>query len=167
VRTSPLPPPEVPEFAPRARLMHEWNALELGVTAHPLAAFAPGLWPPDRPASARAADGPPGFDPACGLRERIGRRVRVTGLMAAARRVPTKQGGRMLFLTLDDGTGLAECTLFPDAYARAQPVLSGGGVYVAAGRVESQHGAITINVETVEVLAADAKAREIANSKWF
>jgi len=70
--------------------------------------------------------------------------------MAAARRVPTKQGGRMLFLTLDDGTGLAECTLFPDAYARAQPRLAGAGPFTATGRVESQYGAVTVNVETVE-----------------
>jgi DNA polymerase III alpha subunit len=107
-------------------------------------------------------------DAACALDGLVGRRVRVTGIMAAARRVPTKQGGRMLFLTLDDGTGLAECTLFPDAYARAGPGLTGGGVYVATGRVESQHGAITINVETVEALAhPNALPLEIANSRWL
>jgi DNA polymerase-3 subunit alpha len=144
VRESPLPPPDVAEFAPRPRLMHEWNALELGVTAHPLGAFAGELWPPDRPASARAADGPPGFDPACTLRERLGRRVRVTGLMAAARRVPTKSGEKMFFLTLDDGTGLAECTLFPDVYARCGAVISGHGPYVLEGVVESQYGEVTV-----------------------
>jgi DNA polymerase-3 subunit alpha len=156
VRTSPLPPPDVPEFAPRARLMHEWNALELGVTAHPLAAFAGGLWPPDRPASSRAADGPPGFDAACTLGERIGRRVRVTGLMAAARRVPTKSGDRMFFLTLDDGTGLSECTLFPDVYARCGPAIAGNGPYVVEGVVESQYGEITVTASSCVPFEAGA-----------
>jgi DNA polymerase III alpha subunit len=144
VRASPLAPPDIPEFAPQARLMHEWNALELGVTAHPLAAFAPALWPADRPARARPGDGPPGFDAAWTLGERIGRRVRVTGLMAAGRRVPTTSGQRMFFLTLDDGTGLVECTLFPDVYARAAAELVGSGPFVVEGVVESQYGEVTV-----------------------
>jgi len=150
VRRAPIALPELPEFAPHALRAREWDALELGVVAHPLAAHAPELWPADVPAVAEAARVPADGDAACALGERVGRRVRVTGIMAAARRVPTKQGGRMLFLTLDDGTGLAECTLFPDAYARAQPRLAGAGPFTATGRVESQYGAVTVNVETVE-----------------
>jgi DNA polymerase III alpha subunit len=148
VRRSPIALPELPEFAPPELRAREWNALELGVLAHPLAAHAPALWPADRPAIAAPDAAAPGFDAACTLRALpVGRRVRVVGLMAAARRVPTKQGPRMLFLTLDDGTGLTECTLFPDVYARAGPALSGPGPFVVSGRLESQHGAVTVNAE--------------------
>jgi len=167
VRRAPIALPELPEFSPEALRAREWDALELGVVAHPLAAHAPALWPADVPAVAEAARVPSG-DAACALGERVGRRVQVTGIMAAARRVPTKQGGRMLFLTLDDGTGLAECTLFPDAYARAQPRLAGAGPFTAVGRVESQYGAITVNVETVEALGhPSAPPLQIANSRWL
>ncbi len=160
VRASPLPPPDVPEFAPSARLMHEWNAIELGVTAHPLAAFAPALWPADRPSRARAADAPRGFDAACALAERKGKRVRVTGLMAAARRVPTKDGKRMYFLTLDDGTGLVECTLFPDVYGRCAGELSGSGPYVVVGTVESQYGEITVTATSCRQMNAAEAGRD-------
>jgi error-prone DNA polymerase len=159
VRRAPIALPELPEFAPYALRAREWDALELGVIAHPLAAHAPELWPADLPAAAEAARAP--GDAACALGERIGKRVQVTGIMAAARRVPTKQGGRMLFLTLDDGTGLAECTLFPDAYARAQPRLAGAGPFVATGRVESQHGAVTVNVESVEPWSSGDQRRQV------
>ena len=84
----------------------------------------------------------------------MGERVRVAGLLAAARRVATTRGDIMLFLTLDDGTGLVECTLFPDAYRRAMGRLSGLGPFVAEGRVESTHGAVTLNAERVERYAA-------------
>jgi DNA polymerase III alpha subunit len=154
VRRAPIALPAMPEFAAHELRAREWNALELGVLAHPLAAHAPALWPADRPAVRDADCAPPGFDAACDLGARVGRRVRVTGLMAAARRVPTKQGPSMLFLTLDDGTGLAECTLFPDAYARAGPSLSGPGPFVVEGRVESQHGAVTVNVESASEYVA-------------
>ncbi len=150
VRRAPIALPTMPEFSAHELRAREWQALELGVLAHPLAAHAPALWPADRPATGDAALGPPGFHPAAGLAARIGRRVRVVGLMAAARRVPTRQGARMLFLTLDDGTGLAECTFFPDAYARAGAVLSGTGPFVVTGRVESQYGALTVNAEGAE-----------------
>jgi DNA polymerase III alpha subunit len=153
VRVSPLETPDLPEFEPVARLAHEWNALELGVTAHPLAAFAPGLWPADRPARAEEGDGPRGYDAARTLGAKVGRRVRLTGLAAACRRVPTKSGQRMFFLTLDDGTGLAECTLFPAAFGRSAHVFTGLGPYVVEGRVESQYGAVTVNVESCTRLA--------------
>ncbi len=165
VRASPLPPPDVPEFAPHARFAHEWNAIELGVTAHPLAAFAPALWPADRPARARAADAPQGFDAACALAERKGKRVRVTGIMAAARRVPTKDGKRMLFLTLDDGTGLVECTLFPEVYAKAAAEVSGSGPYVVEGVVESQYGEITVTATSCRPATAAEAGREAVGAR--
>ena len=84
------------------------------------------------------------------VERRVGERVRVAGLVAAARRVETTRGDRMLFLTLEDGTGLVECTLFPEAYRRAMGRLSGLGPFVAEGRVESAHGAVTLNAERVE-----------------
>ena len=167
VRRAPIALPELPEFAPHALRAREWDALELGVVAHPLAAHAPALWPADRPASARAEDAPPGFDAACSLGERVGRRVRVTGLMAAARRVPTKQGGRMLFLTLDDGTGLAECTLFPDAYAR-RAGLTGGGMYVVdRPRREPARRDHHQRRNLQKRCRCSAKGPEISDSEWI
>ena len=62
-----------------------------------------------------------------------GRRVAVVGLPCASRRVETKQGGdSMLFLTLADRSGLAECVLFPDAYRALRRL--------AARRVRARRG---------------------------
>lgn len=162
VRRAPLEVPDLPEFTPVARLAHEWNALELGVTAHPLAAFAPGLWPADRPPRAKPGDSPAGFDAACDLDAHIGQRVRLCGLAAAYRRVPTKNGQRMFFLTLDDGTGLAECTLFPAVFAGTAHLFDGLGPYVVGGRVEEQYGAATVNVAHVEPWRAGASLHGLA-----
>jgi DNA polymerase III alpha subunit len=163
VRRSPLPIPELPEFdAARLRLL-EWRALGVGVLAHPCEVAAPELAPPGAApwglAERRAARRAQGFTPAGDLEGAEGRRVRVIGAAAAARRVPTARGERMLFLTLDDGTGLAECTLFPGAYRRAAPRLGGLGPFVAEGRVESQYGAVTLNAERVEPWARAGAGR--------
>ena len=79
----------------------------------------------------------------------MGKRVRVAGLVAARRTVPTKQGKQMLFVTLEDETGLLECTLFPPVYARHRGVVRDLGPYIAEGRIEEQYGAPTLNTERI------------------
>jgi DNA polymerase III alpha subunit len=71
----------------------------------------------------------------------------------AWRRVETKQGGLMLFLTLADRSGVAECVLFPDAY-RAHLAAVGGQVVRAEGRVDEALGAITLTTDRLVALDA-------------
>jgi DNA-directed DNA polymerase III PolC len=154
VRRSPVAVPDLPEFEPARLGLLEWQTLRLGVRAHPLELASPDLAPPGEPPwsleARKRARSALGLAPAADMERRVGERVRVAGLVAAARRVETVRGDRMLFLTLDDGTGLVECTLFPEAYRRAMGRLSGLGPFVAEGRVESAHGAVTLTAERVE-----------------
>jgi DNA polymerase III alpha subunit len=79
------------------------------------------------------------------------RRVTVVGLPCAYRRVETKKGERMLFMTLADRSGLAECVLFPDVY-RANARSTGGQVVRAEGRVDESLGAVTLTAERTMTL---------------
>ena len=58
----------------------------------------------------------------------------------------------MEFVTLEYETGLVECTLFPDVYARHRGVVHSLGPYVAEGRVEEQYGAPTLNVSRIALV---------------
>jgi DNA polymerase III alpha subunit len=60
--------------------------------------------------------------------------------------VITKRGETMLFLTLADESGLAECVLFPDAY-RAWSDVTRAPVLRAEGRVDETLGAVTLSAE--------------------
>ena len=82
------------------------------------------------------------------LPDRIGRRVRIAGVLEAQRTARTQTGQTMMFLTLDDEHGLFEATLFPNACA-AVGVLDRYGPYVIAGRVEEQYGSVTVTAESV------------------
>jgi DNA polymerase III alpha subunit len=75
----------------------------------------------------------------------VGERAAVVGLPCAWRRVATRSGGDMIFLTLADRTGLVECVLFPDAF-RANVGGLRGEVVRAEGRVEETLGAVTLTV---------------------
>jgi DNA-directed DNA polymerase III PolC len=129
--------PSLPEFSEPQRLWLEWSVLGLCVGEHPMLLF-------------RGAAPLRGSVPAREAEERAGERVRVAGLVAARRTVPTRAGRLMQFVTLEDETGLVECTLFPETYARHRGRVRGLGPYVVEGRVEEQHGAPTLNVERIQ-----------------
>jgi DNA polymerase III alpha subunit len=136
---SPLAMPVLPEFDLAERVRGECAATGLWFAGHPLDLFvAPG------------ADA--GAVPAASLPERVGARVRLVGLPCASRRVETRQGQSMLFVTLGDRSGLAECVLFPDAY-RANAAAVRGQVVCAEGRVDDTLGAVTLTLERATALA--------------
>jgi len=94
-----------------------------------------------------------GTVPATEIERHLGRRVRVAGLPCASRRVETKGGGLMLFVTLADHSGLVECVLFPDAYRRLASSVRGEIVSIE-GRVDETLGAFTVTAERATAFGA-------------
>jgi DNA polymerase III alpha subunit len=78
--------------------------------------------------------------------------VRAAGCLAATKPVHTKKGEFMRFLTLEDETGMVEVTVFPGAYRRWGHVLRDPGPYLVEGKVESDHGAVSITADRLERL---------------
>jgi DNA polymerase III alpha subunit len=145
---SPVAVPDLPEFDLAERVRGECRATGLWFSAHPLDVLVPAhALDPRRPGS-----GGPGTVPAAGLHAHAGRRVALTGLPCAYRRVETKSGGAMLFLTLADRSGLAECVLFPDALRRHARDVRAQVVRVE-GRVDRTLDAVTLTVERAAALA--------------
>jgi DNA polymerase III alpha subunit len=130
---APLAVPALPEFDLAAMVRGEIQATGLWFNGHPLDTLVP-------------VEVRRGTVPAASLPEQTGRRVALVGLPCAYRRVETKKGDRMLFMTLADESGLAECVLFPDAY-RAHATAVRGQVVRAEGRVDETLGAVTVTVE--------------------
>jgi DNA polymerase III subunit alpha len=133
-----VPVPALPEFDLARRVRGEIQATGLWFSGHPLDTMI-------APAAAR------GTVPAAALPAHVGRRVAVVGLPCAYRHVETKSGERMLFMTLADRSGLAECVLFPDAY-RANAQAPRGQVVRAEGRVDESLGAVTLAAERTKTL---------------
>jgi error-prone DNA polymerase len=135
---APLAVPELPEFDAAERLRGEVRATGLWFSGHPL-----DLWVPHEALR--------GAVPAAELAAHAGRRVAVAGLPCAYRRVETKNGGQMLFITIADRSGLAECVLFPDA-SRACAHAVRGDVVRIEGRVDDTLGAITLAADRARAI---------------
>jgi len=132
--------PELPEFSVADRVRGEFAATGLWFSAHPLVAFG-------------ADDARRGCVGAGTLERHAGRRVTVCGIPCASRRTEAKGGGFVLFTTLADETGLAECVLFPRDYARLGPAMR-GEIVRAEGRVDETLGALTLVVERAAATGA-------------
>lgn len=71
---------------------------------------------------------------------RGGQHVRMAALVTAIRRIRTKKGEAMAFVTVQDETGQMSCTFFPKQYASLSVVLSEMALLIVEGVVEHRAG---------------------------
>ncbi len=131
-----IPMPVLPPDDETARLRGEFSVLGFLCDRHPMTLFAD--------AAKRS-----GSTPAKDIRKHVGRRVRIAGWLITGKKVRTKRGDTMEFLTFEDDTGIVETTFFPDTYERFCHLLDRGRPYLLSGRVEENWGAVTLTVEGV------------------
>jgi len=111
---------------PAAIAHNEASSMTVFCHGHPLAALRPRL---AREGVVTAKD----------LR-RIpsGRRVRVTGLLVIVHMPPTKSGKRVIFVTLEDETGLIDVVVFPRAQINSARAILTSEVQTVEGKLQRQ-----------------------------
>ncbi len=130
------------------RILNEMELLDFAVTDHPLTLFEPVI-------------DFTGVTPCTALEQHAGQRVTVVGWLVTSRRVKTRDGTYMKFLTLEDRYGLCEAVLFPPVYERYGHLLKTQGPYRVEGVVQSRlPGEANLLVEHLEVIALDKAALE-------
>lgn len=75
-----------------------------------------------------------------------GRRVRVAGIVIARQRPPTRSGRTVIFVTLEDETGLIEVTVFERVYQQWGKVIFSSGALVVDGMLQKRgrYGTVVI-----------------------
>ncbi len=145
---SPLPEMELDEETPEAAVSErlEWERDLLGtyVSQHPLQAAADEL---AQRVTAQLAQ----------LDQVKGSRVKVGGLVNSLRERQTRKGDTFAVVELEDLSGTAELTVWPEQYQRTKPTWSSSGILVAEVTVkERREGLLSAVVEKVETLAPGA-----------
>jgi DNA polymerase III alpha subunit len=141
-------PATVRDYSESQKWRDEWRMLGLSAGRHPVS------WV--RACASRAGTLPSHVVPVS-----IGRRVTLTGLVAATRTTSTAKDETMCFVTLADEWGTFEVTLFPDVLRRCRRELADGGLgpFLVEGRVESQYDALSVTAERVEALSSRLRRR--------
>ena len=136
------PLPEAPLLPPEtgiARLRREFAVLGFLCDRHPMTLYRSGTI---RRRTIKAAH----------LARYLDRQVTMAGWLITGKKVRTKHGDPMEFLTFEDETGIVETTFFPDAYHRYCHLIGSGRPYLLTGKVEQNWGVCTLNVRKVAVL---------------
>jgi DNA polymerase III alpha subunit len=89
------------------------------------------------------------------------RKVKMIGWYMASKRITTKKGEAMKFLSLEDMSGTFEAVIFPRVYAQVAENTMSMGPYLVEGRVDVE-GGNNLVVDRLEVLA-DIKLRVSQN----
>ncbi len=88
--------------------------------------------------------------------------VEVAGLVIVRQRPETSKG--IVFVSLEDETGIANLVVMPDVYERCRPVVRGAPFLLARGKVERSGAVVNVRVDSVAPLAlapgVGSRARE-------
>src|SRR6185437_5694391 len=79
-----------------------------------------------------------------------GRRVTTAGLVLVRQRPGSANG--VIFLTMEDETGIANTIIWPKVFERLRPIVLGARLIAVTGRLQSEAGVIHIVVEQAEDL---------------
>ncbi len=118
----------------------EYEAFNYMVTRHPLHFFKEWI---EQPVIVLAKD----------MFRNRGRRVKMIGWYMTSKRIKTKQGEIMKFLSLEDLTGTFEAVIFPRVYYRVAEITLSMGPYFVSGRIDANDHTNLI-VENLEVLSS-------------
>jgi DNA polymerase-3 subunit alpha/error-prone DNA polymerase len=94
------------------------------------------------------------------IAEYVGRSIRMAGWPVTQKDVWTKDGLTMSFLSLEDETGLYETVIFPKVYERYNRLLFDQRPLLVYGRVIDDMGAVSFEVQKIEVLGAKSTGQE-------
>lgn len=78
--------------------------------------------------------------------------VVVAGVIQNVKKIVTRNGKPMAFVTLEDLTGRLEALVFPNLYAEQSAVLLEGKIIVAAGKINERDGTAKLLCDTIKEL---------------
>ena len=132
----PEPQAKLPDMLPGEQVIEDYRYLSLSLKAHPVSFLREEL---------RKAGVTRNVDL---LRVANGRRVTIAGLVLVRQRPGSASG--VIFMTLEDETGVANAIVWPKMFEKYRSVVMGARLVKIFGRLQSQSGVIHTVVEHIE-----------------
>lgn len=129
---------EMDDFPVLQKLKDEKELLGFYVSEHPLAKYRPHLQQIDCKSFAEIAKLP------------VGSKVKWVSFIQEIRRIRTRNGEPMAFLTLEDDTDEMEAIAFPDVYEREESLLIQDAMILATGKINERNQQKQLILQTLE-----------------
>jgi DNA polymerase-3 subunit alpha len=134
--------PDVGEWPTSVKLAHEREALGFFITGHPVEAFRDVIGT----AATCSIDQLPS--------QSHDQEVTIAGMVSTSRKVRTKRGNDMGFVTIEDELGGVECVFFSDPWANSRAALAAEAPLLVRGKLEKRKGE---NGDECKILAESAE----------
>ncbi len=131
------PAPPLRDYDLQTQLRHEAEVLGFLISTHPLTLYEPRL---------RGLQHIQAKD----IRKYIGKDVTMVGWCITSRTVITSNDELMEFVSFEDTTAIFETNIFPQAFRRYAHLIDLNEPFVLNGRVNNDHGCVTLNVTHVD-----------------
>ncbi len=145
------------QYSIREICIGEYEAFDYMVTRHPLEFFKNIVTLSD---VIKAAD----------IHKYPDKKIKMLGWLMASKRIRTRKGKIMKFLSLEDLSGTFEAVIFPDAYERLAERTMAMGPYLVEGKVDLENGH-NIIVENLQVISANEillkNQKDSAENKYY
>ena len=152
-----LPPfvlADVPEASPLQRLQWEKEFLGFYVSGHPLQGLRQYL--------RRKVNLIESID-----KKLVGKSIKLAGILTSVKKIFTKSGSQMAYLTLEDPTGRLEITIFPNTFAKFKDLLTPESVVTIAGKVEFRRGQFQILAQTIQGVSLETMISKSKQAKLY
>ena len=130
-------------MADGAEVVEDYRAVGLSLRRHPVAFLRPGL---RTRGMIQCRDLP---------HRRDGQRVTVAGLVLVRQRPGSAKG--VMFITIEDETGVANLVLWPDRFERQRRLVLTAAMIACTGRVQREGEVIHVVVDRLEDLSSDLR----------
>ncbi|MDO8550376.1 MAG: hypothetical protein Q7S39_09535 [Ignavibacteria bacterium] len=144
------------DFSLEEKCVAEYEAFDYMVTKHPLEFFTEykeklHLIPSEQ------------------MEKYAGRRIKMIGWYMSSKRIRTKKGDIMKFLSLEDLTGTYEAVIFPRAYSRVAEKTLSMGPYIVEGRIdtENSNNIIVENLDTLSNVKLKLESHNDSAEKYY
>ena len=134
------PETELPQMQPGEQVIEDYRYLSLSLKAHPVSFLREEF---DRIGVTRNVDL---------LTVAAGRRVTIAGLVLVRQRPGSANG--VVFMTLEDETGVSNAIVWPKIFEKYRPVVMGARLVKIRGKLQSQSGVIHVVVDHIEDLTS-------------
>ncbi|MCF4164673.1 error-prone DNA polymerase [Zavarzinia compransoris] len=130
------PDADLPPLTPGQQVIEDYRRLHLSLKGHPVAFLRPRL--------DAAGVTPNGRLPTL----KPDRRLTVSGLVLVRQRPGTASG--VIFMTLEDETGIANIVVWPKTYEAYRPIVLGARLVTVTGRLQSAESVIHVIADKIE-----------------
>ena len=144
------------DFSLEEKCMAEYEAFDFMVTKHPLEFFS-------------EYDKKYNFVSAGEMKKHSGKKIKMIGWYISSKRIRTKRGDIMKFLSLEDLSGTYEAVIFPQVYSRVAENTLSMGPYIVEGKIDTENSN-NIIVGNLAILAHETVKLESYNDtaeKYF